>query len=96
MATSREKLIKLLEEKYPEMKLDTTESFNGSEGGIWNRSTEDELESKDGLRLFDYYAEDYEGKTYEFGVHKEIEEFLDKHGWFAEWNDPGTIMFWIN
>lgn len=90
---NREKLIKLLEDKYPKMLIRTTEEFNGSKGGIWT-SGEDGLESKDGLRLFDYYAEDYKEKTYIFGVHKEIENFLNKHGWFAEWNDPGTIMFW--
>ena len=94
MATSREKLIELLEKKYPEMNLDTTESFNGSEGGIWNRSTEDGLEAKNGMRLFDYYAEDYQEKNYVFGVHNEIGKFLEKHGWYAEWNDAGTIMFW--
>lgn len=93
MATEREELMELLKAKYPKMFLRTTEEFNGSEGGIWT-SGEDGLPAKDEFPLFKYYAEDFNEKRYIIGVHKEIYNFLNKHGWYGEWNDPGTIMFW--
>jgi hypothetical protein len=89
--TTREKLMKLLADKYNDMFLRTTEEFDGSTSGIWS-SGETYLEAKDGFNLFDYYTENY--KRYEFGVHNELVDFLDKHGWYAEWHDPGTIMFY--
>ena len=93
MATTREKMMELLEAKYPKMFLRTTEEFDGGKGGIWT-SGEDGLKAKDGFDLFDYYKDD--AKRYEFGVHTEIGTFLEKHGWFAEWYDCGTVMLWIN
>jgi hypothetical protein len=92
MAATREKMMELLKAKYPAMFLRTTEEFDGSKGGIWT-SGEDGLPAKDGFNLFNYYGE---GKRYELGVHTEIGTFLEKHGWFAEWYDCGTVMLWIN
>ena len=89
--TTREKLMKLLAEKYNGMFLRTTEEFHGGSAGIWS-SGESYLSAKDGFNLFDYYTENY--NRYEFGVHNELVAFLDKHGWYAEWHDPGTIMFY--
>jgi hypothetical protein len=91
MAKSREQMMELLEAKYPKMFLKTTEEFDGSKGGIWT-SGEDKLTTKDGFELFDYYAE---SKRYELGIHTEIYNFLEKHGWFAEWYDCGTLMLWV-
>jgi hypothetical protein len=91
MATTREKLIEALSTKYPKMFLRTSEEFSGSNGGIWT-SGEESLPAKDGFPLFDYYAE---GKRYEIGVHTEIYKFLEKHGWYAEWYDCGTLMLWV-
>ena len=93
MATERDELMNILEAKYPKMFMRTTEEFNGSQGGIWS-SGEDGLPAEDGMPLFEYYAEDPKEKRYILGVHKEIYNLLEEHGWFAEWNDPGTIMFW--
>lgn len=95
MATERDELMNLLQEKYPKMFLRTTEEFDGTEGGIWT-SGEDGLPAEDSFPLFEYYADDYQEKRYILGVHKEIYNFLEKHGWFAEWYDPGTTMFWIS
>ena len=92
MATTREKMMDLREAKYPKMFLRTTEEFDGSKGGIWT-SGEDGLAAKDGFALFNYYKDD--AKRYELGVHTEIGTFLEKHGWFAEWYDCGTVMLWI-
>ncbi len=90
MTATREKMMELLEAKYPQMFLRTTEEFDGGKGGIWT-SGEDGLAGKDGFALFNYYAE---GKRYQFGVHTEIYNFLEKHGWYAEWHDCGTIMLY--
>lgn len=70
-----------------------TENFNGGEGGIW-LSAENGETAKDGRRLFNYWTEDY--SYYNHGVHIEIERWAEKHGWWFEWNDPGTIMLWPN
>jgi len=90
MATSRTQLMKKLKVKYPKLFLKTTEEFGLNGGGIWS-SGENGDEASDGFELFDYYAE---SNRYEFGVHTEMVEFLKINGWFAEWYDGGTIMFW--
>ena len=91
--TSREEMMKALKEKFKLSHIDTTENFNGSEGGIWLSGENGELAS-DGRELFDYYSEDY--NNYEFGVHNEFNDFCDENGWYPEWNDPGTLMVWEN
>jgi hypothetical protein len=93
MATLRHELIEILGKAYPSMFLRTTEEFNGGEGGIWS-SGEDNYKAKDGYLLLDYYAEDRTEEHYIFGVHRELHDLLDSHGWYAEWHDCGTIMFW--
>jgi hypothetical protein len=86
----RNQMIAKINKAYPGLFTKTTEEFNGSKGGIWSGS-ESDATAKDGFSLFDYYAD---GKRYELGVHHEIGELLRKNGWFAEWHDAGTIMFW--
>jgi len=92
MTATREQMMTILAKAYPDMFLKTTEEFSGSKGGIWS-SAEDGIEAKDGYDLFNYYSENYD--RYEIGVHNEIVALLGKHGWFAEWYDAGTIMFWL-
>jgi hypothetical protein len=91
MALDRQEMMDKLEEKYPNLFMRTTEEFNGSKGGIWS-SGENGDQAKDGRPLFNYYTENY--NLYTSGVHKEIYDLLEENGWWAEWNDPGTIMFW--
>jgi hypothetical protein len=90
---NREQLQNKLKEKYPKLKVRTTEEFDGGKGGLWV-SGEDGIEAKDGFSLFDYYAEDYKEVRYIFGVHKEIGDYLEANGWYAEWYDAGTIMIY--
>jgi len=90
---SREDLIVLLEKRYSGLSLRTTEEFDGSANGIWS-SAESFISAKDGFTLFDYYTENY--KRYDLGVHQEFNNLLEEHGWYAEWYDAGTIMFWPN
>ena len=94
MATNREALIKILEAKYPSIRLANSEDFNGSKDGIWVRSTEDRLTAKDNRLLFSYYVIDNNEKNYVFGVHRELNDLLEKHGWYGEWYDAGTMFFY--
>ncbi len=81
-----------LEKDYGVKWMDDSENFNGHKGGVWlsgeNGTDGGQIE---GLELFDYYAE---SGLYELGVLKEFQKFLDKIGWFAEWNDAGTMFLW--
>ena len=92
---SREELVLLLVGKFPELNCMLTEDFFGLGGtmnGIW-LSGEDGITDKKGNVLFNYYNN---GSTYKFGVINHFCEFIEKHGWYAEWYDAGTLMLWEN
>ena len=88
---TREYMMDHLESEFKIDFVAITENFNGSEGGIW-LSGENGETYQDGRSLFNYWSEDH--KNYTFGVHNKIQEWAEKHGWYFEWNDPGTIMCW--
>lgn len=95
--TSRTVLMKNLEKLYPKMWMKTTEEFNGHKGGIWTgEGSMVKVEPDFDLELFNHYSEDFKETTYVMGVYKPLHEYLEKHGWFSEWQDGGTIMFWKN
>ena len=87
----REKLMEQLRTNWNVNFVSTTEEFNGNIGGIW-LSGEDSAEMEDGNNMFDIWAVSH--REYELGVHNIIYKWLDKLGWYAEWNDAGTIMLW--
>jgi hypothetical protein len=62
--------------------LKTTEEFDGTPGGVWttNERWSDVLEG--------YVMQD------SISAHPKVEELLQKHGFFAEPYDSGTVMFW--
>ena len=91
MSITRDSLISKLQKAYPKMGLRTTEEFDGSEGGIWT-SGEESPEDRQGLPLFDYYAESM--KLYDLGVRVHFANFLERQGWYCEWYDAGTMMIW--
>lgn len=92
-ATKREEMLGILNKKYPNLFTKNTEEFKSDfKGGIWTTG-ESGIYAKDGFKLFDYYAYNRQ-KKYELGVHNEIGNLLEKHGWYAEWYDCGTIMLW--
>lgn len=66
----------------------TTEEFDGSEGGIWLSAEEPQNNF-----FFDYYAE---SRTYELGIRKTFSDQLKSLGWYAEWQDPGTLILWMD
>jgi hypothetical protein len=90
---SREKMMQKLQKSYPSMMLRLTEDFDGCKGGIWT-SGEDAPEDRTGMKIFDYYTQDYKEKNYIFGVRVHLHEFLSRNGWYAEWHDAGTMMLW--
>lgn len=88
---TREYMMDHLESEFAMNFVAISENFNGSEGGIW-LSAENGERASDGWLLFDYWNTSWE--RYELGVHKQITEWAEKHGWWFEWNDSGTIMLW--
>ena len=74
-------MIKLLREKFPIVR--TTEDFDGSPDGIWI------CVEVLGITYFNYYDL---GGLYTCGVLDELWNFAEKHGWYFEWYDAGTIM----
>jgi len=83
----RNTLIKNLEKKGISV-VGYSENFNGVGGGIWISAEEPENEY-----FFNYYAE---SRGYDLGGGTTLIEFLGKRGWYAEWNDPGTIFIWTD
>lgn len=78
-----------------------TEDLGWNKGGILC-SGEGGLELK-GLPVFDYWQEsDYlvadEGiqmeSSYDLGTLKSVKTWLEKMGWYPEWQDAGTMMLW--
>lgn len=81
---SEKKLIKLINDKYPNAKAVPLSEFYGDDSeGIWFRGSENYLD--DTRLLFEYY--DYNNQC-----HPKIAEILDKAGWFWEPYDSGTLL----
>jgi hypothetical protein len=72
----------------PEAKAIESEAFGWPEGGIYFRGSEDYVEAT-GVPIFDYWNP---GET--FGVNPVLNQILEDAGWFAEPNDPGTLLAW--
>lgn len=88
-ATSRSRLKNILKRKFPDMWMKDGEDFSSSNAGsIW---TGEGSFDNDGIPLFDNFAT---SPLYELGVHKDLVRVLDKHGWFAEFHDGGTVFIW--
>tara|TARA_Y100000389_G_C17254144_1_gene409650 strand:- start:128 stop:466 length:339 start_codon:yes stop_codon:yes gene_type:complete len=85
----RDKLLTALQDAFDFSFIRTTEEFDGRPGGIWTSAEHGDV-APDGNPLFDYYGNNYE--LYEMGVHKKLADFLDSHGFYAEFYDPGTVM----
>lgn len=46
----------------------------------------------DGVDACSYYNEDYKEQIWIMGVHKDLFNFMQDHGWFVECHDPGTYF----
>jgi hypothetical protein len=85
-------LIPKLQKAFPYGKFKPSEDWDGSEGNIWASGEDSWMDKERYIPMFDYYTQDYD--NYEFGVHNDVVEFLNKYDAFAEWYDSGTIMIY--
>lgn len=88
--TSKTSLIAQLQKKYPTMSI--MEDGNGwvSESeDIFAISAEDVVMSSEGYDLLNYWTQNYE--HWDLGIHVELVKFLNDHGWYAEWVNPGVV-----
>jgi hypothetical protein len=91
---SREELEKVLHGKYAIRFVRNTEDFDGQKGGLWlSAENGDLMPTSASDEIFNYY---HGGSKYPGGVHKDFAKFLNKNGWYATFNDPGTVMLWPN
>lgn len=89
LQATREQMMQILKQKFPKMWIKLSEQFNGREGNIWTGEGSchnDEHETP----LFNYY--DTKEVLYKMGVHKDLVKTLDKHGWYCEFYDAGTVF----
>lgn len=87
---NREELIEILRREYPKMWTKFGEQFNGSDGAIW---TGEGSMTKEDYPLFDYNSD---SSLYVMGTWKPLYDLLDKHGWYCEWYDSGTVLIYPN
>ena len=89
--TSKKSLIAQLQKKYPNMTI--FEDGNGwvdKSPNIFSVSAEDsDVMSSDGYDLLNYWTQNYE--LWDLGIHIELVKFLNDHGWYAEWVNPGVV-----
>ena len=72
----------------------TSEDFGSGEGGIWfsNEGLHENEELK-GLPLYDSHGETERLEDgYAYMPHPRLNAFMEKHGWFIEPYDAGTLM----
>lgn len=93
---SRDEMMKFIS-KYKH-KVRTTDEFFGYEeeneysGGIWIGGEFSEKDKKfRGKDIYKYYTYD---PSYNRGILKSWEEYLNSKGWASEWYDGGTILIW--
>ena len=83
-------LIKSLNKKYP--KIGIMADGNGwipKSDDSFVISAEDGIMDHRGYDMFNYWTQNYE--YYEFGVSTELTEYLEKHGWYCQWVNPGVV-----
>lgn len=84
----RDALMAELEKMYPDAWFKESERFQGHGGGIW---TGEGSYDKEGREIFSYWSN---SPDYEIGVLKSFNDFIESKGFWAEWQDAGTIMIW--
>ncbi len=93
---NRSNLLKVLEKKYKKGFFKKSEEYGYGKGMILTGETSQVVVDLDGedfeMPMFDYYSEDYRETTYVMGVWKELHEYLESVGWFAECHDAGTYL----
>ena len=85
--TNRNKMMEILGKRLKFVRPSEDFSLSSGSGSIWVSA--ENGEDMNGWPIFDYYAE---GRRYVFGVLDDFEAFVNKHHWYCEWYDAGTIM----
>lgn len=85
--TVRNRMMMLLCKRLKFVRPSESFSLSVNNASIWVSA--ENGEEMNGLPIFNYYAE---GHRYTFGVLREFEAFVNKHHWYCEWYDGGTIM----
>lgn len=88
--TNREKLLQILRRTFPQMWTKYSEQFDGRTDAIW---TGEGCYMANGDDMFNHSLD---GGSYTMGVHNDLVAVLDKHNWFAEWADGGTVFIYKN
>lgn len=88
MATSRTKLIEVLNKKFPKVWTKLGEEFSPNyQGSIW--TGEGSEVDEEGTPAFCMFGPQ---SLYDLGVYIPLAQLLEKHGWFAEAHDGGTFF----
>lgn len=83
-------MLGLLQKKFPKCWFKDGGEFSKSHSGsIWSG----EGSEIKGKPLLDAYTS---SKKYTLEVHNDMVDFLDKHGWYPELYDSGTVFFYPN
>ena len=97
--TSREEMLKLLHQKFPNVIAKSEPFQKDDKRGIWsgaeNSSFIDDAKKISAFNPTDSYSYNPRlDKDYEEEVHKTLHKFLKEHGWYTEFYDAGTPIFY--
>jgi len=92
-AITRDQLMQVLKQKFPNMWMKPAEDFGDGfdETAIWTgegSTLHDEKYDMD-VNIFSLYSE---SKMYDMGVHNNLVSVLDEYGYYAEFYDGGTVF----
>ena len=91
--------VKVLQKKFPAISgIKAGEEWGGSDYDraifLGNAAEGGEIEGIPAAEYYAYPTMDPQEKIWEGGIHRELIKALEDIGYFAEWNDPGTIFAW--
>jgi hypothetical protein len=92
-STTTEYLIKALTKRFPKAWFKEGGEFSTSgefDTAVW--SGEGSYLNND-VQMFNYYSE---SSNYIFGTHKQLTDFVERHGYYVECYDAGTFFIFPN
>lgn len=95
-APSRDEMMDLLKKRFPNLSMKKGEKFNDEQRrnrSIWVMAEGSSFVDKD-KKVEAFNVKDPSDNRYELEVHKTLNNFLEKNGWYAESYDAGTFFFW--
>ncbi len=96
-ATSKADLMKLLKINFPDIwTKDGKEFAPDQDGSIWSGEGSYYQKGGDRWEVFNNYSWEFDPceDHYIGGVLKELHDYLNDRGWFAEFYDGGTVFFY--